>query len=413
MHNEIPYDYDAAREAKGVDVHLKPVRCQEIAKTLKRGGAAAEPSAKRKRFAWQGGQEEVSDVSDAEAGDPELLAEQNKLRPPSPAPAPVPASAEAPRGAPARVRVTAHTVVASNLAPATTEEALAAAFRGCGAIVEVALWRKASGASKGKGFIEFQNADAVTEALKLNGLVVDGKPIVVEVKKTDAPLPKEVKSSSSEVPTIVPKTTVFVQGIYPNTPENVLREFFKSAGVICDCRIMAKKRCALVQFDSLEASRKALELNGQRLMGQMLKVQYDRGTDSLRRVIPEDLRTKQKEEARRAKEQQKLEQEEGAEQSATAKVQTRAPTAEADPTAPCAATITFASNPPAADSPAADPPAPPPARGTWWKPQKVLARPKPAPAPSPPPALPSPAPTAPAAGEPTASSEPTAAADSP
>lgn len=34
---------------------------------------------------------------------------------------------------------------------------------------------------------------------QLNGLVVDGKPIVVEVKKTDAPLPKEVKSSSSEV----------------------------------------------------------------------------------------------------------------------------------------------------------------------------------------------------------------------
>ena len=46
------------------------------------------------------------------------------------------------------------------------------------------------------------------------------------------------------------------------------------------------------------------ELNGQQLMGQSLKVQYDRGSNSIRRMIPSDVREKQKNEALQRKEEE-------------------------------------------------------------------------------------------------------------
>jgi len=382
-HNEIPFDYPEVPEAQRGHVELKPVKVPEIKKIIEQKPNPL-PAVKRKRFSWEQGQEQAHDVADEDSSGNEESGDPGAKKPKSDAPSAAVAAAAPAKPAP-RQRIVAHTVVVSGLSGSADEAALRAAFGGCGEILEAAVWRKGSGTSKGKGFVEFADTVGVQNALQRDGSLVDEHTIHIELKRHEAPTAKPVPSEDAAEAT--PRVTVFVQGLYPTTPENVLRDFFQRAGPVVECRLMAKKRCALVKFDSLDSSRKALALNGQKLMGQALKVQYDRNPDSLKRIIPEDVRQRQREATRLQREREgKGAVEETPDKGntdenvpATATVEEEPPSCSMEETA----TLSVGAEAEAevADGPESPAP-PPPARGTWWKPQKVLAKPKAAPKPA-------------------------------
>ena len=63
----------------------------------------------------------------------------------------------------------------------TDDQALRAAFEGFGGVIEAkVISDRETGRSRGFGFVTLDSADAVTEALSLNGTELDGRSIRVD-----------------------------------------------------------------------------------------------------------------------------------------------------------------------------------------------------------------------------------------
>jgi len=78
-------------------------------------------------------------------------------------------------------------IYVGNLSYGLTEEQLSEFFAGCGTISSAIIIKdRETGRSKGFGFVEFEEEDALQSALELNGQDLDGRPLKVS-KSHDRP----------------------------------------------------------------------------------------------------------------------------------------------------------------------------------------------------------------------------------
>lgn len=116
----------------------------------------------------------------------------------------------------------------------------------------------------GIGFVEFSSHAAAKKAIAgENGKDYEGRALKVNMSNEKP----TGRSQSSGGGGGEPSATLFVGNVSFNTDQNSIREFFSECGDIKDVRIAMgddgrPKGFAHIEFESVEAAQKALELNG-------------------------------------------------------------------------------------------------------------------------------------------------------
>lgn len=130
---------------------------------------------------------------------------------------------------------------------------------------------RATGRSKGFGFVEF-NEDSVAQkaAEELNGSSVEGRSIVVNIAR-----PKEEDD-------VQPGDKLYVGNLSYDMDDSGLTDLFSKYGSVVKAEIIRfsdtqkSKGFGFVQFSSVEEATAALELNGQDIDGRKLIVKMAR-----------------------------------------------------------------------------------------------------------------------------------------
>eukprot|EP01006_Ploeotia_vitrea_P040279 TRINITY_DN66418_c12_g1_i1.p1 TRINITY_DN66418_c12_g1~~TRINITY_DN66418_c12_g1_i1.p1 ORF type:complete len:405 (-),score=35.62 TRINITY_DN66418_c12_g1_i1:163-1326(-) len=307
---EIHFDYDAEKESKFVKANLSHVGKKEMKSLLKAEGQPQQET--RKRTAKMA----LGDVLGLDDEDDEEEEEEERDAPSSSAAVPVvEETPKPPPPAEPQNHEAAVSVFVANLPEECCESDLSQLFSQFGTVVGTSILRTPSGKTKRKGFVEFQSTDGLQAALLAaktdsplcKGIVLGGNTLHVEQKTgTAKPLQRKAKRAKLEgdSPTteeglsvsavVTEKDTVFIRNLFPSTPEKVFKKFFESCGEIIDFRLMPHKRCALVQFKSINCAKKAIAKSGETLMGQKLEIQFDKNPQGMKRIMDETVRTLQK-----------------------------------------------------------------------------------------------------------------------
>ncbi|XP_007559198.1 squamous cell carcinoma antigen recognized by T-cells 3 [Poecilia formosa] len=148
-------------------------------------------------------------------------------------------------------------------------------FESCGPIRRVQLITGNRGISRGYGYVQFESAAAVPEALKLDRKEVEGRPMFVSpcVDKTKNPEFKVFKYNTS-----MEKHKIFISGLPFSCTKEELAEICKPHGSIRDVRLVTfrsgkPKGLAYVEFaDETQASQAVLKLDGIDVEGNKISV---------------------------------------------------------------------------------------------------------------------------------------------
>ncbi|GFH29022.1 uncharacterized protein HaLaN_27610, partial [Haematococcus lacustris] len=142
-----------------------------------------------------------------------------------------------------------------------------------------AVTDRETGRPRGFGYVEFENASAAAKAAKtLNGSDMDGRQIKVEVAT-----PRAERAPGGGGGEGDPEgTTVFIKGFDSSQPEDdikaALEEAFAECGQVKSIRLPSDresgtlKGIGYVEFESVEAKNKAVELSGSEVAGGYLTV---------------------------------------------------------------------------------------------------------------------------------------------
>lgn len=166
------------------------------------------------------------------------------------------------------------TAFISNLQFETDEERLKAVLGGCGTIVEVRLNRKGP---KRFAYVQFEAAEAVTEALKLDRNDVDGRPMFVS-KCVDKRANPEASGHTFQHKTSLDQCTLFVKNLSFTCTEEDLRAMFEPFGTLKDIRVPQTKLgkpkgFAYVEYTESKAAQKAImQASGRSLKGRNIFV---------------------------------------------------------------------------------------------------------------------------------------------
>jgi RNA recognition motif-containing protein len=156
-------------------------------------------------------------------------------------------------------------------------------FSKCGEIKEVKLLYKEDGKSKGRGFIKFNNNEGCLNAIKLNGIDMMNRKIIVELPKNkifikEKTSPKFFVQINSE--TNLPESmNVIVRNIPFEVRENDLEEFFKQCGKIKNTRIIrngdgSSKGFGFVDFCDIDSAKNAIQKTGCEIEGREIAVSF-------------------------------------------------------------------------------------------------------------------------------------------
>eukprot|EP01012_Entosiphon_sulcatum_P018184 TRINITY_DN2291_c0_g1_i1.p1 TRINITY_DN2291_c0_g1~~TRINITY_DN2291_c0_g1_i1.p1 ORF type:complete len:292 (-),score=57.52 TRINITY_DN2291_c0_g1_i1:16-891(-) len=276
-HNEIPFEYEEV--TPGMNLSKKSISVKEII-ALREKGCKQRAAIKGKGISF--GVDGLEDDSENDEAGTAPDAPEKEI--------PIVKGTEAEPH---------FSVFISGIPSEVQEEQLASLFADCGPIVKAFIWRKHNGQSKMKGFVSFATTEAMQAALNMNEkATLLGKLVKIEEQKHQPPDEVEEEDEDDKLRAKQPKPSlnIFIRNIYPNTPEPVLRKHFASCGSISECRLMPKKRCAIVSFEKLEAAAAALKLTGTKLMGQVLEINYD-SKGGLKRVMSPEMREVQRAQA--------------------------------------------------------------------------------------------------------------------
>lgn len=153
-----------------------------------------------------------------------------------------------------------------NLSWNADEEDLRLLFQPYGRIVRVRILREQDGRSRGVGFVEFEESEAVGNAVSLNGNEYMGRTLRVSRAG-------ELGETKAHV------STVFVGNVSYQCSENDLRELFSRAGEIKTIRLACDsdgrpKGFAHIEFEDQEGVARAIALTNTDLKGRRIKVEY-------------------------------------------------------------------------------------------------------------------------------------------
>ncbi|KAI3943854.1 hypothetical protein MKW92_046694 [Papaver armeniacum] len=174
-----------------------------------------------------------------------------------------------------------------NLSFSLEQEDLVEFFKDAGQIVNVQFATDGDGRFKGHAIVEFATEESVQKALERNGQNLMGKSVKLSLpgktggagsgwrSDVDAESPKT--NSKPKTPTTPQVKKLFVGNLSFSLEQKDLEEFFKDAGEIVKVDFAKlkdgrSKEHAIVTFAAEEAVQKALEKNGQNLMGRPVHI---------------------------------------------------------------------------------------------------------------------------------------------
>uniref|UniRef100_A0A3Q2QRI7 Spliceosome associated factor 3, U4/U6 recycling protein n=1 Tax=Fundulus heteroclitus TaxID=8078 RepID=A0A3Q2QRI7_FUNHE len=155
------------------------------------------------------------------------------------------------------------------------EAKLEAVFERCGPVKQVRLVTGNRGNFRGYGYVQFESAVSVAEALKLDRTEVGGRPMFVSpcVDKNKNPEFKVFKYN-----TAMEKHKIFISGLPFSCTKEQLEEICKDHGTIREVRLVTyrsgkPKGLAYVEFaDEAQASQAVLKLDGVEVEGNKISV---------------------------------------------------------------------------------------------------------------------------------------------
>ncbi|KAH9515146.1 Squamous cell carcinoma antigen recognized by T-cells 3, partial [Bulinus truncatus] len=136
------------------------------------------------------------------------------------------------------------TVFVSNLDFSVEEGKIKEVFETCGEITNIRLVRNFKGKSKGFGYVEFTDSNAVLKALKLDRTFIDGRPVFVSrcEDRTVTKQPPPFKFS-----THLEKNKLFIKGLPFTITNQELEEIFQMKAV--DLKDLEVSNCGEVEFE--------------------------------------------------------------------------------------------------------------------------------------------------------------------
>lgn len=155
------------------------------------------------------------------------------------------------------------------------EAQLRTQFETCGPIKQIRPVFGNKGGFKGYGYVQFESAVSVPEALKLDRREVGGRPMFVSpcVDKNKNPDFKVFKYNTS-----IEKHKIFISGLPFSCTKEQLEELSKGHGTIKDVRLVTyrsgkPKGLAYVEFaDEAQASQAVLKMDGMEVEGSKISV---------------------------------------------------------------------------------------------------------------------------------------------
>lgn len=170
-------------------------------------------------------------------------------------------------------------VILKGLAYSITEDDLTNTFKDCGngpSNVSI-LCDRETGTPRGIAFVDFDDEDAVDEAIKLNGSELKGRRFSM-----DYATPRKKTSGPGEKPEGC--TSVLVKGLpYSVTDADLMKVFRKCDGGPTNVRLVKDKSTgtsrgmAFVDFDTESAVEAAIKLHGTEFQGRRCIVEYAKG----------------------------------------------------------------------------------------------------------------------------------------
>ncbi|KAM7531663.1 hypothetical protein LguiB_035073 [Lonicera macranthoides] len=155
-----------------------------------------------------------------------------------------------------------------NLDPDVTEECLKDKFSAFGKIVSLAISKDDSGASRGFGFVNFDNPDDARQAMEaMNGLLIGSKVLYVARAQKKAEreqiLRRQFEDKRKEQILKYQGSNVYVKNIDDDITDEELREHFSQCGTITSARLMRddkgmSKGFGFVCFSTPEEANKAV-----------------------------------------------------------------------------------------------------------------------------------------------------------
>uniref|UniRef100_A0A665UR01 RRM domain-containing protein n=1 Tax=Echeneis naucrates TaxID=173247 RepID=A0A665UR01_ECHNA len=155
------------------------------------------------------------------------------------------------------------------------EAKLRTLFEPCGPITQIRPIFSNKGNFKGYGYVQFESQVSVPEALKLDRLEVEGRPMFVSpcVDKNKNPDFKVFKYNTS-----MEKHKIFISGLPFSCTKEQLEEMCKSHGTIKEVRLVTyrsgkPKGLAYVEFaNETQASQAVLKMDGMEIEGNKISV---------------------------------------------------------------------------------------------------------------------------------------------
>ncbi|RUS77540.1 hypothetical protein EGW08_014694 [Elysia chlorotica] len=167
------------------------------------------------------------------------------------------------------------TVFVSNLDFSLGEDRLREVFGKCGQISNIRLVKNYKGRSKGFGYVEFTESNAVLKALKLDREFVDGRPMFVsrcEDRSVVKSAPQFKYANKME------KNKLFIKGLPFTITRDALETIFKEHGNIKDIRMVtyrngSPKGIAFVEYENeASASQAVMKTNGLQIREHIISV---------------------------------------------------------------------------------------------------------------------------------------------
>ncbi|XP_011499357.1 PREDICTED: squamous cell carcinoma antigen recognized by T-cells 3 [Ceratosolen solmsi marchali] len=151
------------------------------------------------------------------------------------------------------------TIFVSNLDYTATEEEIEEVLKPVCSIKVFRMIKDYKGRSKGYGYIQLGSSKEVEEALKLDRIRLNGRPMFISRCDPN----KTSRSSGFKYKTVLEKNKLFVKGLPLTTTKEELHQLFKIHGKLKDIRIVTyrnghSKGLAYVEFEDINSARKAL-----------------------------------------------------------------------------------------------------------------------------------------------------------
>ncbi|ORY82645.1 hypothetical protein BCR37DRAFT_346971, partial [Protomyces lactucae-debilis] len=165
------------------------------------------------------------------------------------------------------------------------DEWLGKEFESCGTVVSSrVVMDRASGRSKGFGYVEFSSAAEAKAALEFNGKEIDGRPVNIDIS-TPRPAQQNNRAQSHGDVQSPPSSVVFIGNLSFDATEDAVYTAFGECGEIQSVRLPTDRETGrpkgfgYVQFSSVEGAQAMVAMNGHYVDGRPVRLDFSQPRD--------------------------------------------------------------------------------------------------------------------------------------